>query len=121
MGTDHFGDDFKRDAVAQIIERAILLRRFRSGSGSKPQGGTSIHSHEKRGTGIINDELAIGRFVWSRLRSPSTPRPAKASHVSAATASSSKAPASNFWIRMRIRLRDRSRHRARLWSVSPAR
>lgn len=66
MGTDHFGDDFKRDAVAQIIERAILLRRFRSGSGSKPQGGTSIHSHEKRGTGIINDELAIGRFVWSQ-------------------------------------------------------
>ena len=59
MGTDHFGDDFKRDAIVQIIERAILLRRFRSGSGSKPQGGTSIHSHEKRGTGIINDEFAI--------------------------------------------------------------
>jgi len=31
MGTGNFSDEFKRDAVAQITERAIRLRRCRSG------------------------------------------------------------------------------------------
>tara|TARA_R110000851_G_scaffold63157_3_gene144549 strand:+ start:409 stop:594 length:186 start_codon:yes stop_codon:yes gene_type:complete len=34
MSKVNFSDDFKRDAVAQIIERAILLRRFHSAWGS---------------------------------------------------------------------------------------
>lgn len=31
MGKCNFSDDFKRDAVAQIAERAMQVRRFRSG------------------------------------------------------------------------------------------
>ncbi len=31
MGKVSFSDDFKRDAVAQITERGIRLRRYRSG------------------------------------------------------------------------------------------
>ena len=29
---------------------------------------TTIHGHAKRGTGILNNELYIGRLIWNRLR-----------------------------------------------------
>ena len=31
-------------------------------------GASTIHGNPKRGTGILNDELYIGRLVWNRLR-----------------------------------------------------
>ena len=45
------------------------------GPGGKPWGDTTIRGHVKRGTGIVNNELYIGRLVWNRLRyvkNPST-------------------------------------------------
>ncbi|WP_371813945.1 recombinase family protein [Brucella sp. 6810] len=27
-----------------------------------------MHGHAKRGTGILNNELYIGRLIWNRLR-----------------------------------------------------
>ena len=39
-----------------------------SGPGGKPWGDTTIRGHVKRGTGIVNNELYIGRLVWNRLR-----------------------------------------------------
>ena len=30
--------------------------------------GPTIHGNPKRGTGILNNELYIGRLVWNRLR-----------------------------------------------------
>jgi hypothetical protein len=38
------------------------------GPGGKPWGDTTIRGHVKRGTGIVNNELYIGRLVWNRLR-----------------------------------------------------
>jgi len=57
---------------------------------------------------------AISKAYLPTSRSSAAMYASSASIVSAA-ASSSKAPASNFW----IQLRDRSCHRARVWSVSP--
>ena len=39
-----------------------------SGPGGKPWGDTTIRGHVKRGTGIVNNELYIGRLIWNRLR-----------------------------------------------------
>ncbi|MDP3600888.1 MAG: recombinase family protein [Bosea sp. (in: a-proteobacteria)] len=38
------------------------------GPGGKPWGDTTIRGHVKRGTGVVNNELYIGRLVWNRLR-----------------------------------------------------
>ncbi|WP_336814451.1 recombinase family protein [Bosea sp. MMO-172] len=38
------------------------------GPGGKPWGDTTIRGHVKRGTGIVNNELYIGRLIWNRLR-----------------------------------------------------
>ncbi|MFD0986227.1 recombinase family protein [Methyloligella solikamskensis] len=40
-----------------------------SGSrGNKGWGPSTIHGNRQRGTGILNNELYIGRLVWNRLR-----------------------------------------------------
>ncbi|MFC5422179.1 recombinase family protein [Bosea eneae] len=38
------------------------------GPGGEPWGDTTIRGHVKRGTGIVNNELYIGRLIWNRLR-----------------------------------------------------
>ena len=38
------------------------------GPNGKPWSDTTIRGHVKRGTGIINNELYIGRLIWNRLR-----------------------------------------------------
>ncbi len=38
------------------------------GPGDTPWGDTTIRGHVKRGTGIVNNELYIGRLIWNRLR-----------------------------------------------------
>ncbi|MCD1637047.1 recombinase family protein, partial [Martelella mediterranea] len=80
------------EAEANIIRR--VFREFASGIGprtiarrlneegipgpnGKPWGDTTIRGHVKRGTGLINNELYIGRLIWNRLRyikDPSTGR-----------------------------------------------
>ena len=71
------------EAEANIIRR--VFREFASGIGprtiartlnqegipgpsGKPWGDTTIRGHVKRGTGLINNELYIGRLIWNRLR-----------------------------------------------------
>jgi DNA invertase Pin-like site-specific DNA recombinase len=50
-------------AIAQILNRAGL-----PGPAGRPWGDTTIRGHHARGTGILRNELYIGRLVWNRLR-----------------------------------------------------
>ncbi|WP_239648526.1 recombinase family protein [Komagataeibacter europaeus] len=60
-----------RDFAAGIGPRAIAKTLNDQGIGG-PEGklwsDTTIRGHVKRGTGIINNELYIGRLVWNRQR-----------------------------------------------------
>ncbi len=38
------------------------------GPSGKAWGPSTIHGNRKRGTGILNNELYIGRLIWNRLR-----------------------------------------------------
>ncbi|WP_254454743.1 recombinase family protein [Acetobacter estunensis] len=81
---EHIRGDREVDAhQAEIIRR--IFRDFAAGIGPRaiaktlndqgvagPEGklwsDTTIRGHVKRGTGIINNELYIGRLVWNRQR-----------------------------------------------------
>ena len=39
-----------------------------AGPSGKGWGPSTIHGHRQRGTGILNNEMYIGRLVWNRLR-----------------------------------------------------
>jgi site-specific DNA recombinase len=71
------------EAEAEVIRR--IFREFASGKSPRgiahdlnaegvpgPHGGvwidTTIRGHATRGTGIVNNELYIGKLVWNRLR-----------------------------------------------------
>jgi hypothetical protein len=60
-----------REYVAGIAPKAIAKRLNRDGIAG-PFGGTwspsTIHGNPKRGTGVLNNELYIGRLIWNRLR-----------------------------------------------------
>jgi site-specific DNA recombinase len=60
-----------RDFVAGVAPKAIAKRLNRDGIAG-PFGGSwspsTIHGNPKRGTGILNNELYVGRLVWNRLR-----------------------------------------------------
>ena len=60
-----------RDFAAGISPRA-LARRLNDEGVPGPAGAlwtdSTLRGHAKRGTGIINNELYIGRLVWNRLR-----------------------------------------------------
>ena len=55
---------------------AVRRRRSRSALNAEgvpgPRGGawgpSTIHGNRRRGTGILNNELYLGRLVWNRLR-----------------------------------------------------
>jgi site-specific DNA recombinase len=56
---------------------AELNREGTAGPGGRPWGDTTIRGHALRGTGLLRNELYIGRLVWNRLRytkDPSTGR-----------------------------------------------
>jgi site-specific DNA recombinase len=38
------------------------------GPGGRPWGDTTIRGHALRGTGVLRNELYVGRLVWNRLR-----------------------------------------------------
>ena len=50
-------------AIAQTLNREKV-----SGPSGKAWGPSTIHGNRQRGTGILNNELYIGRLVWNRLR-----------------------------------------------------
>ena len=72
-----------KEAEAPIVQRIFTLfqqgespraiaRRLNAesvpGPGGRPWGDTTIRGHHERGTGILRNELYIGRLVWNRLR-----------------------------------------------------
>jgi site-specific DNA recombinase len=50
-------------AIAHILNNEGL-----PGPGGRPWGDTTIRGHHARGTGILRNELYIGRLLWNRLR-----------------------------------------------------
>jgi site-specific DNA recombinase len=66
--------------AAGISPRAIAKRLNAEGVPG-PSGGTwgpsTIHGNRQRGTGILNNELYIGRLVWNRLRYVKDPETGK--------------------------------------------
>ena len=60
-----------RDFVAGVSPKQIAKNLNREGIAG-PFGGpwspSTIYGNSKRGTGILNNELYIGRLVWNRLR-----------------------------------------------------
>ena len=60
-----------REFVAGVAPKAIA-KKLNHEAIAGPFGGTwspsTIHGNSKRGTGILNNELYIGRLVWNRLR-----------------------------------------------------
>ena len=59
-----------RDYAAGLSPRAIarrLNKRGIAGPSNRPWRDTAIRGHFTRGTGILNNELYVGRLVWNRL------------------------------------------------------
>jgi site-specific DNA recombinase len=57
--------------AAGVSPRAIAKRLNIEGAlgpSGKAWGPSTIHGNRQRGTGILNNELYIGRLVWNRLR-----------------------------------------------------
>ena len=50
-------------AIARILNSEGV-----PGPGRRPWGDTTIRGHHARGTGVLHNELYIGRLVWNRLR-----------------------------------------------------
>jgi site-specific DNA recombinase len=60
-----------RDYAAGVSPKAIahaLNREGVSGPSGEGWGPSTIHGNRRRGTGMLNNELYIGRLVWNRLR-----------------------------------------------------
>jgi DNA invertase Pin-like site-specific DNA recombinase len=83
MGEPIHGERRVNDAEAEIVQR--IFRDFAAGLSPKriavtlnkegvpgPRraawGPSTIYGNAKRGTGIVNNELYVGRLVWNRLR-----------------------------------------------------
>lgn len=58
-----FGDGMSPRAIARRLNAEGV-----PGPTGRPWMGGTIRGHVKRGTGILNNELYIGRLVWNRLR-----------------------------------------------------
>ena len=60
-----------RDYAAGLSPEALAKRLNAErclGPGGAPWNPSTIHGNPARGTGILNNELYIGRLVWNRLR-----------------------------------------------------
>jgi site-specific DNA recombinase len=60
-----------RDYAAGVSPKALAKRLNAercAGPGGTPWNPSTIHGNPARGTGILNNELYIGRLVWNRLR-----------------------------------------------------
>ena len=59
------------DYAVGVSPRAIaktLNAEGMPGPSGRTWGPSTIHGNRQRGTGILNNELYIGRLVWNRLR-----------------------------------------------------
>ena len=60
-----------RDYAAGVSPKALAKRLNAErcpGPGGTPWNPSTIHGNPARGTGILNNELYVGRLVWNRLR-----------------------------------------------------
>ena len=60
-----------RDYAAGLSPKALAKRLNAErcpGPGGAPWNPSTIHGNPARGTGILNNELYVGRLVWNRLR-----------------------------------------------------
>ena len=60
-----------RDCAAGLSPKALAKRLNAErcpGPGGAPWNPSTIHGNRARGTGVLNNELYIGRLVWNRLR-----------------------------------------------------
>ena len=62
---------------ARARDREAAQRRGRAGTARPPWRDTAIRGHRQRGTGILNNELYIGRLVWNRQRYVKDPETGK--------------------------------------------
>lgn len=68
--------DFARGIPPRRIAQQLNAEGI-PGPGGRPWGGTTVRGHTKRGSGLVNNELYIGRLVWNRqrfIKDPSTGR-----------------------------------------------
>jgi DNA invertase Pin-like site-specific DNA recombinase len=65
-----------REYVAGVAPK-VVARRLNQDGVAGPFGGTwspsTIHGNSKRRTGILNNELYVGRLIWNRLRHVKNP------------------------------------------------
>ncbi|MFC7047940.1 recombinase family protein [Emcibacter nanhaiensis] len=60
-------EDFAKGKSPRAIAKALNGEGV-PGPRKKTWTGSTIRGHNKRGTGILNNELYIGRLVWNRMR-----------------------------------------------------
>ncbi len=68
--------DFANGLSPQAIVRALNAEQI-VGPGGKLWSPTTLRGHIKRGTGLLNNELYIGKLVWNRQRYVKDPRTGK--------------------------------------------
>ncbi len=60
------------DEYAAGLSSKVIAKRLNAegvpGPSGKGWGPSTIHGNRERGTGILNNELYIGRLIWNRLR-----------------------------------------------------
>ena len=59
--------DYAAGLSPKVIAKQLNAER-RLGPGGAPWNPSTIHGNPARGTGILNNELYVGRLVWNRLR-----------------------------------------------------
>jgi site-specific DNA recombinase len=72
----HIFNEYATGKSPKAIAHALNKRKIPGPSG-KPWGPSTINGNWRRGTGILNNELYIGRLVWNRLSYVKNPNTGK--------------------------------------------
>jgi site-specific DNA recombinase len=59
--------DYAKGLSPRAIAKSLNIRGINGPTGGS-WGASTIHGNKDRGTGMLNNELYIGRLVWNRLR-----------------------------------------------------
>jgi len=78
---DHIFNEYAAGKSPKMIAHSLNNRKIPGPSG-KAWGSSTINGNWRRGTGILNNELYIGRLVWNRLAYIKNPDTGSVSHVS---------------------------------------
>jgi DNA invertase Pin-like site-specific DNA recombinase len=57
--------EYAEGVSPQAIAKRLNAERV-PGPGGRTWGPSTLHGHARRGTGILNNELYVGRLVWNR-------------------------------------------------------